>query len=35
MKFTEQGAKDLKSAPKRFESAMRAYELMGGKVLSA
>jgi len=35
MKFTEQGAKDLKGAPRRIESAIRAWELMGGKLLSA
>jgi len=35
MKFTEQGGKDLKAAPKRIESAIKAWELMGGKVLSA
>jgi uncharacterized protein with GYD domain len=35
MKFTEQGSKDLKGAPRRIESATRAWELMGGKVLGA
>jgi len=35
MKFTEQGAKDLKGAPRRIDSAMKAWELMGGKVLAA
>ena len=35
MKFTEQGAKDLKGAPRRIESAIRAWELMGGKLLAA
>ena len=35
MKFTEQGAKDLKGAPRRIESAIKAWELMGGKVLAA
>jgi len=34
MKFTEQGAKDLKGAPRRMESAIRAWELTGGKVLA-
>jgi len=35
MKFTEQGARDLKGAPKRIESAIRAWELVGGKLLGA
>jgi uncharacterized protein with GYD domain len=35
MKFTEQGAKDLKGAPRRIESAIKAWELVGGKVLAA
>ena len=35
MKFTEQGSKDLKGAPRRMESAMKAWELLGGKVLGA
>jgi len=35
MRFTEQGAKDVKDAPRRIESAIKAWELMGGKVLSA
>jgi uncharacterized protein with GYD domain len=35
MKFTEQGAKDLKGAPKRIESAIKSWELMGGKLLAA
>lgn len=34
MKFTEQGVADLKGAPKRIESAMKAWELMGGKTLA-
>jgi len=34
MKFTEQGIKDVKGAPKRIESAMKAWELMGGKTLA-
>ena len=33
MKFTEQGAKDLKGAPKRIESAVKAWELTGGRCL--
>jgi len=35
MKFTEQGTKDLKGAPRRIESAIKAWELMGGKLLAA
>ena len=35
MKFTEQGAKDLKGAPRRIESAVKAWELTGGKLLGA
>ena len=35
MKFTEQGAKDWKGAPRRIESAIKAWELMGGKLLGA
>jgi len=35
MKFTEQGAKDLKGAPRRIDSAMKAWELTGGKVIAA
>ena len=35
MKFTEQGAKDLKGAPRRMESASKAWELLGGKLLAA
>ena len=34
MRFTEQGAKDVKGAPRRIESAIKAWELMGGKVLA-
>ena len=34
MKFTEQGAKDLKGAPRRIESAIKAWELTGGKVIA-
>jgi len=35
MKFTEQGAKDLKGAPRRIESAVKSWELTGGKLLAA
>ena len=35
MKFTEQGAKDLKGAPRRMDSAIKAWELLGGKLLAA
>jgi len=35
MKFTEQGAKDLKGAPRRIEAAIKAWELTGGKLLAA
>ncbi len=35
MKLTERGAKDLKNAPRRFESAIKAWELMGGTMLGA
>ncbi|HZT31620.1 MAG TPA: GYD domain-containing protein [Bryobacteraceae bacterium] len=35
MKFTAQGTKDLKGAPKRIESAIKDWELMGGKVLAS
>jgi uncharacterized protein with GYD domain len=35
MKFTEQGTKDLKGAPRRIEAAIRAWEIMGGKLLAA
>ncbi len=35
MKFTEHGAKDLKNAPQRFRSAIKAWELMGGEILGA
>ena len=35
MKFTEQGSKDLKGAPRRIESAIKVWELMGGKLLAA
>jgi uncharacterized protein with GYD domain len=35
MKFTEQGTKDLKNAPRRIESTIKSWELTGGKLLSA
>jgi len=35
MKFTEQGLKDWKDAPRRIESAVKAWELLGGKVIGA
>ena len=35
MRFTEQGTKDVKGAPKRIESAMKSWELIGGKTLCA
>ena len=35
MKFTEQGSKDLKGAPRRMETAIKAWELTGGKLLGA
>lgn len=31
-KFTEQGIKDVKNAPKRVEAAKKAIEKMGGKM---
>jgi len=30
----EPGAKDLKGAPRRIESAIKSWELMGGKLLA-
>ena len=33
-KWTEQGVKDVKNAPARFEAAQKLTESMGGKVLS-
>ena len=33
MKLTEQGAKDIKAAPQRIETALKAYEQIGGKLL--
>ncbi len=35
MKFTEHGSIDLKNAPQRFASAMKAWELMGGRIVGA
>jgi uncharacterized protein with GYD domain len=32
MKLTEQGAKDIKSAPGRIEAGIKGMEAMGGKV---
>ena len=31
-KLTDQGIKDIKNGPKRFEDAVRAFEAMGGKM---
>ena len=33
MKLTDQGAKDLKEAPKRIEEGLKAFEKMGGKLI--
>jgi uncharacterized protein with GYD domain len=33
MKLTDQGAKDLKNAPKRIEESFKALEKMGGKLI--
>jgi uncharacterized protein with GYD domain len=33
MKLTDQGAKDLKEAPKRVEEGLKGFEKMGGKLL--
>jgi uncharacterized protein with GYD domain len=33
MKLTDQGAKDLKEAPKRIEDALKMFEKMGGKLI--
>ena len=33
MKLTDQGAKDLKGAPKRIEDGIKAAEKMGGKII--
>ena len=34
MKLTEQGAKNIKEAPGRIEAGIKAWEAMGGKMLS-
>ncbi len=33
MKLTDQGAKDLKEAPKRVEEGLKAFDKMGGKLI--
>ena len=33
MKFTDQGAKDIKDAPERIEKAFKGLEAMGGKIV--
>ena len=33
MKLTDQGAKDLKEAPQRFEAGLKMFEKMGGKLI--
>jgi uncharacterized protein with GYD domain len=33
MKFTDQGAKDIKNAPERIERAFKGLEAMGGKIV--
>jgi len=33
MKLTDQGAKDLKEAPKRIEDGLKSFEKMGGKLI--
>jgi len=33
MKLTDQGIKTVKDAPKRAEAGIKAFEIMGGKVL--
>jgi uncharacterized protein with GYD domain len=33
MKLTDQGAKDVKNAPKRVETAFKALEMTGGKLI--
>ena len=32
-KLTDQGIKDIKNGPKRFEDGVKAYEAMGGKMI--
>jgi uncharacterized protein with GYD domain len=34
MKLTDQGAKDIKTAPHRIEQAISTFEKMGGKILA-
>lgn len=34
MKLTDQGAKDLKNAPKRIEAGIQGFEKMGGKMIA-
>ena len=33
MKLTEQGIKNIKDAPKRYEAAFKAWEKIGGKMI--
>jgi uncharacterized protein with GYD domain len=33
MKLTEQGIKNIKDAPKRYEAAFKAWEKAGGKII--
>ena len=33
MKLTEQGIKEVKSAPERIEQGLKAFEAMGGKLI--
>lgn len=33
MKLTDQGAKDLKESPKRFEDGLKMFEKLGGKLI--
>jgi uncharacterized protein with GYD domain len=33
MKLTDQGAKDLKAAPKRIEDGLKVFEKMGGRLI--
>jgi uncharacterized protein with GYD domain len=33
-KLTDQGIKDIKNGPKRFEEGVKAFQKMGGKLLS-
>ena len=34
MKLTDQGMKNIKDAPQRIEAGIKAFEMMGGKVLA-